>query len=113
MTERVSKLIGFGRLYEEETDPEIRDLHHRHLKDWDSIDWAYDDMVTKLGDTLNRAFELAEKLAMHKAVHGEGAMGCDPILEWKRLAILLEQRVAADFPDQVAGSLNQLLEDDG
>lgn len=112
MTERVSKLIGFGRIAAEEVDPEIKDLHYQRMEGWDEVDHAYDSLVTRLGDALNRAFFLAETLVLHKAVHGTGAMFSDPLEEWKRLAILLEQRTADTDASQLASMLNRLLEED-
>ena len=110
MNERISQLIGFGRIAEEEQDPEIQALHFRHMQDWDVYEHHRDCLITALGDALSEAFRLSEELVVHQAVHTERSRHASVVEEWKRLTILLEQQVGRDHPEQLVFDLNRLLE---
>ena len=98
------ELLSVILLAEEETDPEIKALHERHLDGDDGIGMHGHALVAELVVALNRAYALSLELALFHAGHHDTGSG-DPVLEWKRLAVLLEQHMGNELPCQVQRSL--------
>ena len=98
------RFTSFLHLAMVEDYPEIKALHERHLDRADGVGQHGHALVAELVATLNQAYSLSVDLALFHAGHHDTGAG-DPVLEWKRLAILLEQQLGDEIPCQVTHSL--------
>jgi extradiol dioxygenase family protein len=98
------RLTSFLHLEALEDDPQIKAMHGRHLDNADGTEMHGHQLVAELVETLNKAAGLTIDLAFFHAIHNDTGCG-DPVLEWKRLAIQIEQQIADQLPCQVRNSL--------
>lgn len=110
MDHRISKLVGFGRIAEEEPDPETKQLHYDVMSQWDAYEHHRDSLITALGEALSEAYQLSQELVLHQAAHTPKLSHENVVEEWKRLTIQLERWVGCEHSEQLLTTLNRLVE---